>query len=133
MATSSLYRGLVLDTPEAARNMKIAFERAETEEEKIPWREPKICTDAERIRKFIKGRSRQGLRPPAAQPSSQGRVHCSARPADDVSEPYVRRDRSIVHPFSCKNITEWAEEQDRLRRIENEGRRTRRLGPKLRG
>lgn len=55
MATSSLYRDLVLDTPEAARNMEIAFERAETEEEMIPWREPRICTDAERIRKFVKG------------------------------------------------------------------------------
>lgn len=133
MATSSLYRDLVLDTPEAARNMEIAFERAETEGEKIPWREPKICTDAERTRKFIKGRSRQGLRPPAAQHPSQGRVHCSARPADDVSEPYVRRNRSTVHPFLCENIMEWAEELDRLRRIENEGRRTRRLRAGTRG
>lgn len=55
MAASSIYRGLVPDASEAVRNTEIAFERAETEEEKIPWREPRICTDAERIRKFIRG------------------------------------------------------------------------------
>lgn len=35
-----------------------------------------------------------------------------------LSVPYVRHDQSTVHPFPCKNITEWVEDEKRRIRME---------------
>lgn len=53
MATSSLYRDLILDTPEAVRNMEIAFERAEKGDNNIPQRESRLRRDTEFLDSII--------------------------------------------------------------------------------
>ncbi len=55
MATSSLYTDLNIDTPEAARNMELAFQKAERGEINIPEKEVVIVTDPEKMRRFIRG------------------------------------------------------------------------------
>ena len=52
MATSSLYTDLNIDTPEAARNMELAFQKAEIN---IPEKEVVFTTDPEFLRRFLKG------------------------------------------------------------------------------
>lgn len=53
MATGSLYRDLILDTPKAARNMETAFERAEKGDNNIPYRESRLRRDAEFLDSII--------------------------------------------------------------------------------
>ncbi len=55
MATSSLYTDLNIDTPEAARNMELAFQKADRGEINIPEKEVVIVTDPEKMRRFIRG------------------------------------------------------------------------------
>ena len=55
MATSSLYTDLNIDTPEAARNRELAFQKAERGEINIPEKEVVFTTDPEFLRRFLKG------------------------------------------------------------------------------
>lgn len=55
MATSSLYTDLNIDTPEAARNRELAFQKAEGGEINIPEKEVVFTTDPEFLRRFLKG------------------------------------------------------------------------------
>gem|GEM_PF-4668801 len=55
VATSSLYTDLNIDTPEAARNMELAFQKADRGEINIPEKEVVIVTDPEKMRRFIRG------------------------------------------------------------------------------
>ena len=54
MATSSLYTDLNIDTPEAARNMELAFQKAERGEINIPEKEVVFTTDPEFLRRFLR-------------------------------------------------------------------------------
>ena len=55
MPTASLYTDLNIDTPEAARNMELAFQKADRGEINIPEKEVVIVTDPEKMRRFIRG------------------------------------------------------------------------------